>query len=158
MASPDPANPYATPAAPVDTGDAGPPRRPFLVWVIAAIYVVGGVWTVFIVYMIASGTYPMPPHVSEYYDRLGTVDHLITGILASLNFGGGVQLFRLRASALRLLAIALGVSVLQLLYQTATGALSVLFHSSGISIFFSVAIAILILAYVYRLKKRGVLR
>jgi hypothetical protein len=158
MPSPDPVNPYATPAAPVDTGEAGPPRRPFLVWVIAAIYVVGGVWTLFIVYMTASGKFPMPPHVREYYDRLGTVDYLVTGILAALNFAGGVQLFRLRASALRLLLIALAVSVLQLLYQAATGALSVLLQSSGISIFFSLGMAVLILAYVYRLKKRAVLR
>jgi hypothetical protein len=158
MASPDPVNPYAPPAAPVDTGDAGPPRRPFLVWVISAIYVVGGVWTLYIIYLTASGKFPAPPHVREYYDRLGTIDYLMTGILTALNFAAGVQLFRLKASALRLLLIALGVSVLSLLYQWVTGALPALFRSSGISVFFSLGMALAILAYVYRLKKRTVLR
>jgi hypothetical protein len=158
MASPDPVNPYAPPTSPVDTGEVGPPRRPFLVWVIAAIDVLGSVWTLYIVYLAASGRLPLPAEVRAYYDSLGAFDYTLTGLTAALNCVGGIQLFRLRTSALRLLAAAFGVSILSLLYQAVTGALPALLATSAVGVMFSLGLALAILAYVYRLKKRGVLR
>src|SRR5690242_12170112 len=94
-------DPYAPPSAPVAEIDdpSAPPARPKLVWVIAAVYVLGGAWSLFITMMMRSGAIPTPPEARAYYESLGAVDYTLTFATTALNVIGGILLFRLRARA-----------------------------------------------------------
>src|SRR5689334_24622612 len=93
-------DPYAPPSTPVVEIDdpSAPPRRPKWVWVISMLYVLGGLWSLFITTMMHTGTLPTPPGARAYYDSLGLVDTL-TFVSTALNVIGGILLFRLRARA-----------------------------------------------------------
>ena len=154
-------DPYAPPNAPVREIDdpSAPPARPKWVWVISILYVLGGAWSLFFTTMMQTGAIPTPPEARAYYGSLGVEDYALTFLTTTLNLIGGVLLFRLRAKALVFLAAAVGSSLLTLLYQWWTGSLGrMLVGPSGFGLFIGIGVALAVVAYVHRLKVRGVLR
>jgi hypothetical protein len=154
-------DPYAPPTAPVAEIEdpLATPRRPKWVWVIAVLYVFGGLWSLFITTMMHSGAIRTPPEARAYYDSLSTLDYTLTFLTTALNVIGGILLFRLRAKALAFLAAAVVSSLLTLLYQSFTGALGrMLSGPGGYGLFVGISVALAVIAYVHRLKVKGVLR
>jgi hypothetical protein len=154
-------DPYAPPSAPVAEVDdpSAPPRRPKWVWAISIVYVLGGLWSLFITTMMHSGTLPTPPEARAYYDSLGGVDYTLTLLTTALNVMGGVLLFRLRAKALVFLAAAVVSSLTTLAYQSITGSLArIIAGPGGYGVFIGISVALAVIAYVHRLKVKGVLR
>ncbi|MDJ0850632.1 MAG: hypothetical protein QNK04_19845 [Myxococcota bacterium] len=151
-------NPYTPPEADLTHG-AEAPRRPALVWVLTIWYWLAAVGSFVTLPLFLSGTIPIPePQRTFIQDSsaLYTVQTLGSGALC-LAFA--TALFRLRAAAL-----ALFIAVL--LFGLASTAIAVTddqwFAAMGSMGLASTAISwviqLAILAYVLRLKKRGVLR
>src|SRR5262245_59225577 len=133
-------DPYAPPASRVEdvVDPSAPPRRPKLVWVIAAVYIFGGLWGLLSILLVRAGTFPTPPETQAYYAQLTLLDYALTAAVTTLNIIGAILLFRLRSQAAALLASAVGLSILSILYQLTTGALRALLNSTGgVGIFFS---------------------
>jgi hypothetical protein len=154
-------DPYAPPSAPVAEIDdpSAPPRRPTWVWVISILYVLGGLWSLFITTMMHSGTVPTPPEARAYYDALSVVDYTLTFLTTALNVIGGILLFRLRAKAFVFLTAAVVSSLLTLVYQSFTGSLGrMIAGPGGYGLFIGISVALAVIAYVHRLKVKGVLR
>ena len=154
-------DPYAPPSAPVAEIEdpSAPPRRPTWVWVISILYVLGGLWSLFITTMMHSGAFPTPPEARAYYDSLSVVDYTLTFLTTALNVIGGILLFRLRAKAFVFLTGAVVSSLLTLVYQSFTGSLGrMIAGPGGYGLFIGIGVALAVIAYVHRLKVKGVLR
>src|SRR4051794_32950773 len=131
-------DPYAPPSAPVAEIEEplATPRRPNWVWVIAVLYVLGGLWSLFITTMMHSGAIPTPPAAPAYYDSLSTLDYTLTFLTTALNVIGGILLFRLRAQGLVFLAGAAVSSLLRPVSPSFTRAVwRMLARSGGYGLF-----------------------
>ena len=80
-------DPYAPPSAPVAEIDdaSATPGRPRWVWVISVLYVLGGLWSLFITTMMHSGAIATPPEVRAYYESLSALDYTLTFLTTALN-------------------------------------------------------------------------
>jgi len=106
-----------------------------------------------------SGAFPTPPEARAYYDSLSMVDYTLTFLTTALNVIGGILLFRLRAKAFVFLTGAVVSSLLTLVYQSFTGSLGrMIAGPGGYGLFIGISVALAVIAYVHRLKVKGVLR
>lgn len=146
------------PDAPRDAGDAGPRRRPVLVYVIVGFVFLSVAWTIAGVWLLA--TFDPAADASEEMARLraalGPVDLGFMGVLLVLNLLAAVALFRLRRAAVGLFGAVVAVTLLNQLWMflfqpqlvAAQGPIA------GIA---GVVLPLLFLLYASRLARRGVL-
>ena len=128
-------------------------------WVIAVIYVFGGLWGLLSLVLTRLGTIAIPPETQAHYERLTIIDYGVTVVVTLLNLTGAILLFRLRSKAVGFLGMAVGISAFSFLYRLFTPeshqALAAP-ASSGMVI--GLAVSIVVVAYAYWLKSRRVLR
>jgi len=148
-------DPYAPPSGPVAEIDhpSATPRRPKGVWVISVLYVLGGLWSLFITTMMHSGTIPTPPEAPAYYDSLSTLHYTLTFLTTALNVIGGILLFRLRAQSARISRrrsrVVAPDAALPIVHRIVRGMLA---GPGGYGVFVGISVALAIIAYVHRLK------
>src|SRR6266571_4169718 len=137
-------DPYTPPKSTV--ADVAPARggRPGWVWLIT---------------LLALNAIPLDSATRAYYASLSVLDRVLTVAVSLLNLVGIAFLFLMRARALHFLLAALGIGILNTLYQIAAkNLLSVLARPGAFGMVIGLFLWGAIIWYGYRLKKNGVLR
>lgn len=153
-------NPYAPPRAPLADPEPGKRGRPAMVWVISLFLGFGVVFGAISTIALLAGHPIGGEPTARAAAHLTVLDHLSALVMAALSAGAVVSLFRLKRSALPLFGgvFALGLASL-LLNASFRPAYRAMFEGPGL---YSAAagwlINLAILAYVWRLRARGVLR
>lgn len=95
-------------------------RRPVLVWLIAIYYGLSGAWTALSFILIRRGAIPMSDAQRAYFSEIGPIEWAQAVASAILFLAFAVQLFRLRASAIPLLALAFVLTIASTAWQMLT--------------------------------------
>jgi hypothetical protein len=90
--------------------DSSNPRRPFAVWLIFLFYLLASAWTALGLALIYMGMIPLNESQRTYFANLTIFDHATTAILAAINIAAVIFLFRLRKTAIPLMAVALALN------------------------------------------------
>lgn len=155
-------NPYAAPGARVADSKGGdePSGRPVLVWIISILNFIGGVWGLIFLVLVLADIFPLPPELKAHYASLTLADHAMTVGMSVINIVGAILLFRLRALAAHVMAAGLVVSLLTMLYAAifTTSFREIVMASSGIGVLLGTILSIAVVAYVYHLRAKGVLK
>ena len=123
-------------------------RRPILVWVICAFYVIGIVVTIPTILALTSGAIALSPAATEYYQSFGVVNYLgvlTSAILAALAAG---TLFRMRRSAFAYASAGFVVTLLKIMWYWPV------LRATGVPVWyqvFTIAVGAVIVLYVWRL-------
>ena len=159
-------NPYAAPEAPVADVEAvgAPSKRPKLVWVIFLFTLFGVCSASFAVYLQLTGQFPAPNEVyRRYLESIPIYMHVATLVLAGLYLAAAIQLFRLKAVALKLYVVHFSAGLVLTAVQLADPHYRAIFGEAGsgsglIGGAIGWVIALAIIFYCRRLVRRGVLR
>src|SRR6266571_5916922 len=152
-------DPYTPPKSTV--ADVAPARggRPGWVWLITLLFGLSALWTLLSLALVALNAIPLDSATRAYYASLSVLDWVLTVAVSLLNLVGIAFLFLLRARALHFLLAALGIGILNTLYQIAAkNLLSVLARPGAFGMVIGLFLWGAIIWYGYRLKKNGVLR
>ncbi len=129
-----------------------------LVWVISIFYAYGALSTVASYMIVFSKAFPATAAQQQYFAAMTAVDHVLTAFVVLLNVGAGVLLFRLKRQAPPIFTFAFAVGVATVVYQVITTN-----WLEAVGIFGLVGAAVgwvinsAVIAYAWRLRKRGVL-
>lgn len=134
-------------------------KRPILVWVIVVFYGLSAVWTLLSFSLLASGRVNIPPAEAAYFSSLTPFDYALTVLSGVSGVIGVIMLFQLKSATLPIFLVTLAIngtySLWTLLMNPAFRAIRPETHTGMVMGF---TILCLINFYVYRLKKRGLLR
>ena len=154
-------NLYKAPESELDLeDDFGEIKRPKLVWVILIIYILG-LPGLILHFVMIEGMLPLEGAAKEYYTNLGLIDNLLIVFGTMYGFIAAVQLFRLKKSALKLFYGLIFFSIIASAYNFADSNYIAMMNEQGSSMYYSLVpsyvVMLLIVAYVYRLSKKGIL-
>jgi hypothetical protein len=153
-------SPYAPPQATLADPAQGPPGRPVMVWVICVFLGFGIVFGATSTIALLAGRPIGGQEAALATAHLKPMDPIFSLLMSGLSGLAVVALFRLKGSALPLFLAALGLGAASLLLN---GLLrpeyrAVLDRAGLASLIIGWGINLAILAYVWRLRTRGVLR
>jgi hypothetical protein len=146
-------NPYAPPLADVNSELPRTRRRPALVWVICLLCIFGVVVALSSVYLVTRGSLRISSPAENFYQKFGALNYfgvLVSGLLCLLL---AISLFRLKKSAFYyafLLFVANTVKTIAYFSQLhAMG-------QSAVRLVLGPCVTLLIVWYVWHLRRRGV--
>jgi hypothetical protein len=152
-------NPYATPKTPVADG-APDGRRPVLVWIITIYMLFGVVAGVVGSYLLFTGKLPMAdPAQRAYLESFGAADFALSVITGGVYAAAAVYLFRLRKKALNLFIAHMILSLSTTAYHMLDPNYRAFMAGTGtVGAAVGWAVTLAVIFYVYRLRRRGILR
>lgn len=154
-------NPYQSPASTVDNDITSYPRkRNAWIWIIIVYQSLSIIGMTYSFVVLRGGYIPIPKELQQYYDNLGVFDWTLQFIAFAIVLLSIIFLFRLSKLAVRFFVAEMALSIFMfILNYFRHNALSThhgLASSSGAILGYS--ILILIIAYLFKLQKRGVLQ
>jgi hypothetical protein len=153
-------NPYAAPRAAVS--DVTPERqgRPVLVWVITILMAIGVLGSIASALAALAGSPLGGPEAAEQLRFLSPLDHVVTLVASAITAASAVELFRLKRRAFWLFAASLAVTAVVVFPSLALRPAyrAILDNGGAWVILIGWAVNFAILAYIWRLHAKGVLR
>jgi hypothetical protein len=159
-------NPYAPPQSKVEGAElpgvqAESRSRPVLVWIIFIFYCLALLGAATTVSLIASSRFPLGNELQRhYFASLTWFDHSLSLAAGLVGWWAAFQLFRLRRAALKLFILSLGLGVIAFVYQAAMNPYWTEAMQQGlgwIGVTIGWILRLLLLGYVWRLARKGVL-
>jgi hypothetical protein len=133
--------------------------RPTWVWVITLYCFAGFGFTLLWFALVLFGAVPMSPEQRAYFTRLGPLEYGLSLGIAAVNLAGNILLFRLKKSAVPLLAANLALSLGFIPVHAATTNWSAAVGRPGwVGTFIGWAMLAGVVLYARHLRRAGVLR
>ncbi len=133
-------------------------KRPGWVWAISIFYFLSAVYTLLSFYLVFSGKIPLDPAQRAYIDQLTMMDHVLTILLGLSNLVGASLLFLLKKESFYFLGFPFVFGVLMTIWHTMTKGFASAIAGSGIvGLLFGWTMVILVLWYIKKLEKDGIL-
>ena len=134
-------------------------KRPILVWVIVAFFLLSASFTLLSFYLILSGAVPLTPAQQTYFEKLTKVDYGLSIVVGVVNLTGAIALFLLRRLAFYLFSGALALSMLMAPWHMLTKDwLSAAGGPGAAGGLFGWVILLAVCLYAWKLTKVGILR
>ena len=130
-------------------------KRPGLVWVIIVLYAVGLVVSLGSLYAAVTGALHLPERAAAFYARFGTLNFLGIAASAIISTAFLVELVRMRKSAAYLATAGFVVMIAKDLWYAPE---LMKFEHWMASLIIGPVISLLIVCYMWHLKRTGVLR
>jgi len=132
-------------------------QRPILVWIISGFFFLSAGYTLYAFISLISGATPLNAQQQLYVDSLTPINYMTSIGIAALNLSAAVMLFLLKKQAAPLFLAGFTLGILSGVYNIATTNWLETGAASVVGFFLSQLLVLAVVAYVFKLRKRGTL-
>jgi hypothetical protein len=132
-------------------------KRPIGVWIICIYFTISLIFTIYSFWAVLSGAIELDAEMEAYFQSLRPLDYALSTVTGVISLAFIVMLFRLKRPALPLFGLSFALMIVSWLMQTEWAALAENYAGIIAGGLTSLLVNALILLYVYRLDRKGVL-
>lgn len=133
-------------------------RRPALIWVVSLFTIGQQLLLVFYIGLFLINKQQLPADLMTYFEQMGMINIIVSLMLSALYLVGTVLLIRLKALGCYMISLAVVAGIVLHIWYVLTGQIGTAADSGRfLQGLIDLAIAFLIIVYLWRLKGRGVL-